>query len=87
MIPYPRPCLATTLPSQNRAPGGEPPWTSPAVEPTGSPPPPLSHAPRRYPPPLADAWARATPLLRGPTGSPARARWAEIPPPPPGPAS
>jgi hypothetical protein len=31
MIPYPRPCLATTPPSQNRDPGGEPPWTSPAV--------------------------------------------------------
>jgi hypothetical protein len=32
MIPYPRPCLATSPPSQNRAPGGEPPWTSPTVE-------------------------------------------------------
>jgi hypothetical protein len=33
MIPYPRPCLAATPPSQNRDPGGEPSWTSPAVEP------------------------------------------------------
>jgi hypothetical protein len=26
MTPYPRPCLATTPPSQNWIPGGEPPW-------------------------------------------------------------
>jgi hypothetical protein len=41
MIPYPRPCLATTPPSQNRAPGREPPQTSPAVEPNRFAPPPL----------------------------------------------
>jgi hypothetical protein len=58
MIPYPRPCLATTPPSQNRAPGREPPQTSPAVEPNRFTPPP-SPAPRCYPPPLADAWAHA----------------------------
>jgi hypothetical protein len=87
MIPYPCPCLATTPPSQNRAPGGEPPRTSPAVEPTGSPPlrrplhavTPLLSLTRG---PAPTAFARAVPLLRGSAGPPARARarWAEIPP-------
>jgi hypothetical protein len=40
VIPYPRPCLATTPPSQNRDPGGEPPRTSPAVGPDRFAPPP-----------------------------------------------
>jgi hypothetical protein len=57
MILYPRSCLATTPTSQNLAPGGEPPRTSPTVEPDRFAPPP-SPAPRRYPLPLADAWAR-----------------------------
>jgi hypothetical protein len=39
MIPYPRPCFATTTPSQNRSPGGEPPrgFTG-GRAPAGSPP-------------------------------------------------
>jgi hypothetical protein len=87
MIPYPRLCLATTPSSQNRAPGGEPPRTSPAVEPDRFTPlrrplhtvtPLLSLT--RGPAPTASA--RAAPLLCGPAGPPARvhARWAEIPP-------
>jgi hypothetical protein len=86
MIPYPRPCLSTTPPSQNRAPGEEPPRTTPAIEPDRFAPPPRRplHAVTpllsltRGPAPTASA--RATPLLRGPAGSPARARWAEISP-------
>jgi hypothetical protein len=86
MIPYPRPCLAITPPSQNRAPGGEPPRTSSAVKPDRFAPPP-SPTPRRYPTPLLSstrgpaptASARAAPLLRGSAGPPARAHWAESP--------
>jgi hypothetical protein len=57
-IPYPRPCLATTPPSQNRNPGGEPPWDfTNGRTPTGSLSP-LSpfHA---VSPPFSGAWARA----------------------------
>jgi hypothetical protein len=69
MIPYPRPCLATTPPSQNRAPGGEPPRTSPAVEPD-----------RFTPPPLADTWVRAH-GVRPRRSTPPWADWATCPRP------
>jgi hypothetical protein len=79
-IPYPRPCLATTPPSQNRAPGGEPPRTSPAVEPDRFAP--SLHCPLHVVTPLLSltcgpaptAFARAAPLLRGSAGPPARSR-------------
>jgi hypothetical protein len=95
MIPYPRSCPATTPPSQNRAPGGEPPRTSPAVEPDRfAPPPSPSLAPRHYPPPLADAWAH-THGVRPRRYAPPWAGWAACPRArpcslgqnPPGPAS
>jgi hypothetical protein len=93
MIPYPRPCLATSPPSQNRAPGGEPPRTSPAVEPDRFAPPPLCRLLHAVTPllllthgPAPTASARAAPLLRGLAGTPARARartrWAKISPGP-----
>jgi hypothetical protein len=79
MIPYPRPCLATNPPSQNRAPGREPPRTSPAVEPDRFAPPP-SPAPRRYPPPLplTSAWAHAH-GVRPCRAAPPSAGWAACP--------
>jgi hypothetical protein len=87
MIPYPRLCLATTPPSQNRAPDGEPSRTSPAVEPTGSPPPSVARS-TPLPPllsltrgPTPTTSARAALLLCGSARPPAHARWAEIPPP------
>jgi hypothetical protein len=59
-IPYPRPCLATTPPSQNQAPGGEPPrdFTSGRTS-AGSLPPSPFHA---ISPPSSGMWARATAL-------------------------
>jgi hypothetical protein len=96
MIPYPRSCLATTPPLQNRAPGGEPPWgLTVGRAPAGSPPPPppsplhvvapllsLTHGP------TPTASARTAPLIRGPAGSHARPRSVgPNPPPPPGAAS
>jgi hypothetical protein len=50
MIPYPRPCLATLLPLQNRDPDGELPrgLTGGRARPVRPPPP--SSAPRRQPP-------------------------------------
>jgi hypothetical protein len=62
VIPYPCPCLATTPPSQNRGPGGEPPRTSPAVGPDRFTPP--------SPPP--SAVSLPLPLARGPAPSPRR---------------
>jgi hypothetical protein len=67
IIPYQRPCLATTPPSQNRAPGGRADRFPPLIS--------LTHGP------APTASARAAPLLCGPAGLPAYARacWAEIP--------
>jgi hypothetical protein len=74
MIPYPRPCLATSPPLQNRAPSGEPPWTSPAVEPD------------RFAPRHCSTLSAPLPLARGPTPtassschSPLRSEWAACP--------
>jgi hypothetical protein len=45
MIPYPRPCLTTTPPSQNQNPGGEPPrGLTGGRAPAGSPPPPITRS-------------------------------------------
>jgi hypothetical protein len=78
MIPYPRPCLVATPPSQNRAPDGEPPRTSPAVKPDRFSP---LLTPSASPP--SGTWARATapsphhPRIvcpaGGPSGPPAHA--------------
>jgi hypothetical protein len=57
VIPYPRPCLATTPSTQNWDPGGEPPWgLTGGRAPTGSPP---HHPLTPSPPLLAGTWARA----------------------------
>jgi hypothetical protein len=82
VIPYPRPCLATTPSSRNRDPGGEPPRTSPAVGSDRFAPPviPLL-APSASPP--AGTWAYAHAAV--PASWPTRPRtpgWAEIPPGP-----
>jgi hypothetical protein len=59
VIPYHRPCLATTPSTQNRATGEEPPrnftdgWFSPPRTALSPPPPPTS-----LPPPPPDMWAR-----------------------------
>jgi hypothetical protein len=79
MIPYPRPCLATTPLSQNWALGEEPSRTSPEVEPDRFAPP-SSPAPRRYPPPLADVWA-CTHDVRPRRSAPPWAGWAACPRP------
>jgi hypothetical protein len=58
MTPYPRPCLATTSPSQNRTPDGEPPRDS-----TGGRTQPAPSLPRhRQSPPSSGMWAHATAL-------------------------
>jgi hypothetical protein len=77
MIPYPRPCLATTPPSQNRAPDGEPPQTSPVVEPDRFAPPSVARS-MPLPPPLADAWARTHDVCPRRSASP-WAGWAACP--------
>jgi hypothetical protein len=93
MIPYPRPCFATTPPSQNRGPDGEPPrgFTG-GRTPAGSLPPSPLHAIS----PPAFLWhvgpcpwrrPRAVPLAGGPGGLPARARARLGRNLPPGPAS
>jgi hypothetical protein len=88
MIPYPRLCLATTPPSQNRNPGREPPQGL-----TGGPapaglPPPVTRSTPSAPHPLARGPMLTAPsprhsLLAGLVGRlPARAPtlgWAEIP--------
>jgi hypothetical protein len=94
VIPYPRPCLATTPSSQNRDPSREPPRTSPAVRlrpvppvtpPNAVPSPSLWHMgprPRCRPravPPLAGQVGRLLARPRAPALG-----WAEFPP---GPAS
>jgi hypothetical protein len=93
VIPYPCPCLATTPPSQNRGPGGEPPRTSPAVGPDRVTPP---RHPLLAPSASPSLWhvgphrPHAVPLLAGQVGRPPTwsrvpaLGWAEIPP---GPAS
>jgi hypothetical protein len=91
MIPYPRPCFATTPPSRNRSPGGEPPrgFTG-GRAPAGSPP---VTAPRRQPPSSCGTWAHAHGAVPTPFRC-WRAWWAACPRPrstgpksPPGPAS
>jgi hypothetical protein len=80
VIPYLLPCLATTPPSQNRDPGGEPPRTSPAVGLRPVHPPPPRHpllAPSASPP-LAHGPTPTAPSPRrspagGPSGQPAHA--------------
>eukprot|EP00267_Zea_mays_P054530 XP_020407771.1 leucine-rich repeat extensin-like protein 5 [Zea mays] len=87
MIPYPRPCFATTPPSQNWSPGGEPPrgftggWA-----PAGSPPPSPLDA---VSPPSSGTWAHAHGTVPAPFPH-WRAWWATCPrsagpksPPPP----
>jgi hypothetical protein len=89
MIPYPRPCFATTPPSRNRSPGGEPPrgFTG-GRAPAGSP---TRHAPRHQPPSSSGTWAHTHGVV--PTPFPRwRAWWAACPRSagprsPPGPAS
>jgi hypothetical protein len=92
VIPYLRPCLATTPSTQNRDRDGEPPWSlTDGRTPAGSPPPPSP--PNAVPSPLAGTWTcahGAIPALSpagGPARPSARARaralgWAEIHPPP-----
>jgi hypothetical protein len=89
VIPYPRPCLATTPTSQNWDPGGEPRWTSPAVglRPVRPPPSVVSLPPlARGPVPMAPSPRRSP--AGGPSGPPAhavaraRARLGRIPPGP-----
>jgi hypothetical protein len=77
VIPYPRSCLATTPPSQNRDPDGEPPWTSSAV---GLRPVPPRHpllAPSASPSP----WHVGPRPQRRPRAVPPRwrAKWAACP--------
>jgi hypothetical protein len=93
IIPYPRPCLATTPSTQNRDPDGEPTGASPAVELRPVRPP---HTPRNTVPspprwhvgPRPRRRPRAIPSAGGPSRPPAR---AAAPPLlgriPPGPAS
>jgi hypothetical protein len=78
MTPYPRPCLATTPPSQNRTPGGEPPRDF-----TGSRTPAGSLSPRHCSAPSAPLPLACGPVPRhsphavssagGPSGPPADA--------------
>jgi hypothetical protein len=75
VIPYPRPCHATTPLSRNRDPGGEPSRTSPAtgLRPVRPPSPP----PNAVPPP-SGMWAHAHGAVPAPFPH-WRAEWAACP--------
>jgi hypothetical protein len=77
VIPYPRPCLATAPPPQNRTHGGEPPRDFTGGRAPVDFPPSVARSAPLTPPPLTDVWARATapfPAVSpadGPSGPPA----------------
>jgi hypothetical protein len=75
-IPYPRPCLATTPPSQNRLPAENRRGISPAVEPRPAPSPPR-HRSTPLAPPFSGAWARAHGVRRAVPRS-SWAVWAQL---------
>jgi hypothetical protein len=89
MIPYPRPCLAPTPPSQNRNPGGEPPRGFTGGRASAGPPPPRLRS-MSSAPPSSGMWAHthgavSMPSLRrfplaGLVGRLPALGWAKIPP-------